>query len=95
MPSLKMDSLVDDFNLNVSSLFKFLELCKDSKQMKRFIVISSGGTIYGDSVGNKIFTKNCEANPISAYGMSKIISENYVEYITGETNFDSCILSNE
>lgn len=92
LPSLKMDSLVDDFNLNVSPLVKFLELCKSLKQMKRFIFISSGGTIYGDSVGNKFFTENCETKPISAYGMSKIISENYVEYITGKTNFDSYIL---
>ena len=91
LPSLKMDSLVDDFNLNVSPLVKFLELCKDSK-MKRFIFVSSGGTIYGDSVDNNFFTENCEAKPISAYGMSKIISENYVEYITRKTNFDSYIL---
>lgn len=92
LPSLKMDSLVDDFNLNVSPLVKFLELCKDANQLKRFVFISSGGTIYGDSVNNNFFNENCQAKPISAYGMSKIISENYVEYISHKANFDSYIL---
>ncbi|GAA3982762.1 NAD-dependent epimerase/dehydratase family protein [Pedobacter ginsengiterrae] len=92
LPGLKMDSLVDDFNLNVSPLVKFLELSRDAMQMKRFIFISSGGTIYGDSVNNTFFTETCPAKPISAYGMSKIVSENYVEYITDKANFDSYIL---
>jgi UDP-glucose 4-epimerase len=92
LPSLQMDSLVDDFNLNVNPLIKFMESCKVLKQMKRFVFISSGGTIYGDSFNNEFFTENSVSKPISAYGMSKIISENYVEYITKKASFDSYIL---
>jgi UDP-glucose 4-epimerase len=92
LPSLKMDSLVDDIDLNINPLIKFLELSSGVKKIKKFVFISSGGTVYGDSIDNHFFTETSYTKPISAYGMSKIISENYIEYITRKASFDSYIL---
>lgn len=92
LPSVKMDSLVDDIELNINPLIRFLELSSCLNKVKKFVFISSGGTVYGDSLGNNFFTETSYTKPISAYGMSKIISENYIEYITRKASFDSYIL---
>jgi UDP-glucose 4-epimerase len=92
VPSASMDSLVDDFTFNVTPLINFLESVNRLEILKRFVFISSGGTIYGDSP-NKIFLKEDDAkNPISAYGLSKIIAENYIDFITKRSSFESVIL---
>jgi UDP-glucose 4-epimerase len=92
VPSASMDSLVDDFTFNVSPLINFLESVNRLENLKRFVFISSGGTIYGDSP-NKLFLKEDDMkNPISAYGLSKIIAENYINFITKRSSFESVIL---
>lgn len=92
VPSSSMDSLADDFTFNVSPLINFLEAVNKLEKLKRFIFISSGGTIYGDSP-NRIFLKeDSPKNPISAYGLSKIISEKYIAYITKRSLFESFII---
>lgn len=92
VPSTSMDSLIDDFDFNVNPLIKLLESASDLEKLKRFVFISSGGTIYGDSPNRIDLTEDCEKKPISAYGLSKIISENYIEFIVKNAKFDSYIL---
>lgn len=92
IPSVSMDNLVDDFIFNINPLIKFLEYAKNLKQLKCFVFISSGGTVYGNSINNISFKENSPNNPVSAYGLSKLISENYIEFITRKSHFMSYIL---
>jgi Nucleoside-diphosphate-sugar epimerases len=92
VPSASMDSLVDDFTFNVNPLIRFLESSNKLYKLKRFVFISSGGTIYGDSPNKIDLKENYPKKPISAYGLSKIISENYIEFITQRSTFESIIL---
>lgn len=92
VPSASMDSLVDDFTFNVTPLINFLESVNRLENLKRFVFISSGGTIYGDSPNKTFLKENSNKNPISPYGLSKIIAENYVDFITKRSSFESIIL---
>lgn len=92
VPGSSMDSLVDDFTFNVSPLVNFLEAVPKLEKLKRFIFISSGGTIYGDSTDRILLDEGSPKNPISAYGLSKIVSEKYISFITKRSHFESFIL---
>jgi UDP-glucose 4-epimerase len=92
VPGVSMDSLVDDFTFNVSPLIHFLESVNKLEYLKRFVFISSGGTIYGDSLDKIFFKEDSLKNPISAYGLSKIIAENYINFITVRSSFKSIVL---
>lgn len=92
VPSSSMDSLADDFTFNVTPLIHFLESVSRLNNFKRFIFISSGGTIYGDSPNKTFLKEDNTKHPISAYGLSKIIAENYIDFITKRSSFESIIL---
>lgn len=92
VPSASMDSLVDDFTFNLNPLIHFLESVNRLGNLKRFVFISSGGTIYGDSPNNIFLKEDNTKNPISAYGLSKIIAENYINFITNRSSFESIII---
>lgn len=92
VPSVSNDSLVDDFDSNISPLIRFLELAKTSIFFKRFVYLSSGGTIYGDSLDNKPLDEDSSKKPISSYGLSKIVTENYIKFLTSTSHFQSFIL---
>jgi UDP-glucose 4-epimerase len=92
VPSTNMDSLADDFTFNVNPLVRFLEANINSTKMKRFVFLSSGGTIYGDSDDKTSWLEEDQKIPISAYGLSKIISEEYIQFLTKKSSFESFIL---
>lgn len=92
IPSASMDSLVDDFTFNINPLIKFLENGHLLKNLKKFVFISSGGAIYGDSANNYSFTESSPLNPVSAYGLSKLIAEKYIHFVNRNAHFSSVIL---
>ncbi len=92
VPSSSMDSLIDDFAFNTAPLINFLENANSLHNLKRFIFISSGGTIYGNSHDGKNFDEDSIKKPVSAYGLSKLISEDYVKFLTRKSTFQSFIL---
>jgi UDP-glucose 4-epimerase len=92
VPGSTMDCLVDDFTFNIAPLINFLESVKKLIILKRFVFISSGGTIYGDSLNRADLQEDSPKNPISAYGLSKIIAENYIKFITKRSSFESIII---
>ena len=92
VPGSTMDSLVDDFTFNITPLINFLENVKKLIILKRFVFISSGGTIYGDTLNRTDLNEDSPKNPISAYGLSKIIAENYINFITKRSSFESIII---
>jgi UDP-glucose 4-epimerase len=91
LPGSFVKSLKDDFDCNVSPLVNFLEKASDLNLLKKFVFISSGGVVYGNPDVNLPIKENSSRNPISTYGLSKLISEEYVSYITIKSPFNSII----
>ena len=76
-PSMKNDRIIEDITENVVSNVEFLQQCV-SAQVKRFIFLSSGGTIYGP--GAAIPTPEIHpTNPINSYGITKLMAEKYIQ----------------
>lgn len=92
VPATKDDSLVEDFTLNIAPIIKFLEKTDQLDKLKRFIYISSGGTVYGSYSESKPISEKTIHLPISNYGLSKSVAEKYIEFITRNKNFESVIL---
>lgn len=53
----------------------------------RFIYGSSGGTVYGNT-GNKFCQETMSCKPISSYGLSKYIQEQYIQFFARKIGFD-------
>lgn len=65
-----------DVQSNVLSTLHLLDACRKAK-VKRIIFVSSGGTIYGKSIEIPT-SENAPTNPISSYGISKLVIEKYL-----------------
>lgn len=65
-----------DARTNIMGLLTLLEACRDFS-VKKFIFISSGGVIYGESEALPI-SENAPKKPISPYGVAKLASEFYL-----------------
>lgn len=68
-----------DVSSNVIPTLRLLEACKESNCLKKFIFFSSGGTVYGKP---QIIPVNeiHATNPISSYGIQKLMIEKYLFY---------------
>jgi len=67
---------VTDLEANVISTLNLLDVCVSSG-VKKIVFISSGGTVYG--VPSVVPTpETAENDPITAYGVSKLIIEKYL-----------------
>jgi UDP-glucose 4-epimerase len=56
-----------------------LNLIENAKELERFIYASSGGAVYGEPEQIPVSEKHA-TNPISPYGVSKLIGEKYLHY---------------
>ena len=65
-----------DARTNIMGLLTLLEACRDFS-VKKFIFISSGGVIYGESEALPL-SENAPKQPISPYGVAKLASEFYL-----------------
>lgn len=92
VPSTKNESLVNDFEVNTAPLIRFLEKANSLLFFKKFVYLSSGGTIYGDVNDYKPLDENTSKHPISSYGLSKIVTENYIKFLTLNLPIQSFIL---
>jgi UDP-glucose 4-epimerase len=69
---------IHDANTNIIGTLKLLELSV-KHQIKKFIFISSGGALVGES-GSLPFKEEDEISLLSPYAISKFIVEKYLEY---------------
>ncbi|MGF7231478.1 NAD-dependent epimerase/dehydratase family protein [Arachidicoccus sp.] len=92
IPSSSQKSLLTEFELNIKPLLQFLEKLTLMLTAKKFIFLSSGGAVYGNSTENKPISEIAISNPISSYGLSKLICEDYIKYLTVDSNLQSYIL---
>ncbi|MDW8031528.1 MAG: NAD-dependent epimerase/dehydratase family protein [Candidatus Bipolaricaulota bacterium] len=65
-----------DAHTNIMGLLTLLEACREFS-VKRFILISSGGVIYGEPTRLPI-PEDAPKQPISPYGIAKLTSELYL-----------------
>lgn len=79
-----------DARVNILGSLNLLENSR-SYGIKKFIFISSGGAMYGDT--KKIPTSESHpAKPVSPYGVSKYATEKYLHYYQNEFGLDYTIL---
>jgi len=79
-----------DARVNIIGTLNLLE-CSQKYKIKKFIFISSGGAMYGDT--KKIPTPESHpVNPVSPYGVSKYAIEKYLHYYQNEFGLDYTIL---
>jgi UDP-glucose 4-epimerase len=92
IPSSTIFSSDEDFNSNVLPLIKFVENIRNSPLIKNFIFVSSGGTVYGNSSNFIPFKEIDKLEPISFYGLSKTISEYYINFLSKDNPFSTIIV---
>ena len=76
--SARDPQLDNDINLN-GSLNLFIKSI--NSDLEKFIFFSTGGAIYGEEIGKK-FNETDPPKPLSPYGISKLIFENYLNYFS-------------
>jgi UDP-glucose 4-epimerase len=85
-PSLGNVHLSADFKSNVAPHIKFIESCAFSG-IKKFLFLSSGGTVYGNPDYLPIDEKH-PTRPINSYGLTKLVIENYLRLISSQSEMD-------
>ncbi len=78
----------ETFDVNVTGT---LNLLIAAKGVKKFIFVSTGGALYGD-LTSRPFTEADPAQPLSAYGLSKLLGEQLVTFYAREYGFSYTIL---
>lgn len=92
VPSTSMTNIINDLNSNLNPLVNFLIELKKIDKIKKFIFLSSGGTIYGEPEIKEPIRENHIINPISNYGLTKFIQEKYISLILKFTQIKVFIL---
>jgi len=91
--SLLPSSKIEDYRLEEESIIKpTMELLPILAKYKvKIIYFSSGGTIYGKSKSGK-FGENDKLNPISYYGLSKLLMEEIIQFENRRSGLEFLIL---
>lgn len=76
-PGLMNDHAVADITENVVPHVQFLQNCLRAG-VKRYIFLSSGGTVYGPDAPVPT-PETCPTNPISSHGLTKLFVEKYIQ----------------
>jgi len=76
MPSISEIDRVKDVKENIIGSLNLLEICS-AKKIKKFIFVSSGGTVYGND-SKRRFKESSVLNPRNSYGVIKVATEKYI-----------------
>lgn len=82
--------VIEDISLNVVSSVKLLDVCVKAR-VRRFIYLSSGGTVYGLPQADLV-TEEHPKMPLSAYGVSKLTVENYLRMYSTFYGIESVVV---
>lgn len=80
VPSTSMSNIELDLSSNILPLVRFLQLFSKNTNKKKFIYFSSGGTVYGDTLPQIPLVEEAPKDPISSYGLTKLVAEEYVNF---------------
>lgn len=81
VPATSMYNLEFDLQSNIPPLIRFAQQILDRGSIQKFVYLSSGGTIYGNPVLNSPIDENYDKKPISSYGLTKLVAEEYLNFI--------------
>lgn len=76
-----------DNEVNVVGTLNLLNSLKNSNNIKRFILASSGGAVYGEQ--DDVSDETTSPNPISPYGISKLACEKYLAVYSRQLGFQA------
>lgn len=77
VPSTSFENELFDAETNILPFINLLNLCK-GRNLKKFIYISSGGAVYGNPMAVDKIKEDHPTNPISSYGITKLVNEKYL-----------------
>lgn len=75
-PARANSEIIADLDRTVKSTIQLLDLCVE-KSIKKVIFISSGGTVYGNTIAEQL-NETMPTMPISVYGAHKVLIESYL-----------------
>ncbi len=77
-PGTSFDHPITDIKENLPRAVELFKVLSENKNIKKLIIISSGGTVYGNQ-GDQPIGENIATNPISPYGITKLTVEKYAQ----------------
>ena len=77
-PGTSFDHPITDIKENLPRAVELFKVLSENKNIKKLIIISSGGTVYGNQ-GDQPIGENNATNPISPYGITKLTVEKYAQ----------------
>jgi UDP-glucose 4-epimerase len=77
VPSTSHENELFDVQTNVIPFIRILKICQ-RRQVKNFIYLSSGGAVYGNPLKQQAITEDHLTDPISSYGVTKLMCEKYL-----------------
>ncbi len=77
-PGTSFDHPITDIRENLPRAIELFKVLSENKNIKKLIIISSGGTVYGNQ-GDQPIGENTATNPISPYGITKLTMEKYAQ----------------
>ncbi len=92
--SLQLSQSLDltaEYEANISPTVMLMEQCLKNG-IERFIFVSSGGTVYGDSLKRTPLVEDSATAPISLYGTTKLILEHMIKLYVAQRNLPALIV---
>tara|TARA_R110000850_G_scaffold125699_8_gene244233 strand:- start:776 stop:1654 length:879 start_codon:yes stop_codon:yes gene_type:complete len=90
VPASSMGAPIDDVEQNVVGSLRLMETCIEAG-VRRFVFMSSGGTVYGVPQELPI-RESHPLSPISSYGITKVMVESYLMAFCRSGDLDAVIL---
>lgn len=81
VPATSMYNLEFDLQSNIPPLIRFVQQILERGNIQKFVYLSSGGTIYGNPIVSKPIDEDYEKKPISSYGLTKMVAEEYLNFL--------------
>jgi len=78
-PKTSFDDPVQDVISNLPASVNLQRMASERKNIQRYLLVSSGGTVYGNPQYLPI-DESHPNNPISPYGISKLVTEKYANF---------------
>jgi UDP-glucose 4-epimerase len=76
VPKSSFEDPIHDITTNLPQAVNLLQVLAEKKNIRKLVVVSSGGTVYGPALHVPI-PEDHQTNPISPYGITKLAVEKY------------------
>lgn len=92
VPATSMQDLSLDLQSNVIPLIRLLDAASRRDEIGSFVYVSSGGTVYGNPTSRQPLSESHQTQPISSYGLTKLVGEHYVRLSLSNGHIRSYII---